>query len=108
MTWNPKIPGAGYLKTGDETILTDQQVSVNPRGNLTIWKYGFLPEITDITYHSRESWKEMENPDKNYFRAASRGQEFVITNPSSKIVKWAKKLINEHYNHLCSGEKNEN
>jgi hypothetical protein len=74
------VPGAGVLRFTEGLALT-----IEGR-NRTEWR---LPEFFKsllITYHSPASWKQ------DHFRAASRGQEFVIEE-SDAVTQWARSLV---------------
>ncbi len=81
LSWNKNLPGAATFLYFDESlVLTKNGFSKS------IWK---LPEFfkkVKISYHSNGNW------NGDYFKARSRGQEFVIE--GNKDVKdWAKNLI---------------
>ncbi len=79
-TWNSKRRGYGVFNYSDQLRLTKVGESRSK------WD---LPEIfrnVDITYHSKDSWKD------DYFQSAHRGQEFVV-NENDEIQDWAIKLI---------------
>lgn len=84
LSWDNKYAGAGYFKYQENLVLTEIDPKINPKRNLTIWKYNFIPPGTKITYHKDKSWVK----EKNYFQAAGKGQEFVI----SKCPKCVKEL----------------
>lgn len=79
-TWNPARKGYGVFNFSEELRLTKKGLSRSK------W---CLPDIfknVDITYHTRDSWKD------GYFQAAHRGQEFVV-NADIAIQNWAIELI---------------
>jgi hypothetical protein len=74
------LPGAGVLHYRENLALT-----IAGR-NRTAWKLPDLFRDVPITYHSAANWQQ------DYFRAASRGQEFVVAE-SAVVTEWAKSLV---------------
>ncbi len=98
LRWNPALSGYGCFKLNDALILTETNPIVNPKRNLTIWKYNFLSEDIQISYHSKNSWKKEKNQsgdDIKYFRSAGKGQEFVIKE-DTKFQERIRSLINKY------------
>lgn len=73
-------PGAGRLRFHEDLAL-----SIAGK-NRSAWSLPPFFRTIPISYHSASSWK----PD--HFRAASRGQEFVI-GESTQVMEWARSLI---------------
>jgi len=74
------VPGAGMLRFTEDLAL-----SIAGR-NRTEWQ---LPEFfrnVSISYHSPDSWKD------DHFKAADRGQEFVV-DESEAVTEWARSLV---------------
>lgn len=100
LSWNEKYVGAGYFKFHDDLLLTETNLNRNPKQNRSIWKYSFIPQGTDITYHNTNSWIEENNKLEEvirYFKSTECGQEFVIKNCpelENKIKKWT------HFNNV--------
>jgi len=74
LSWNSKYAGAGIFNYSEDLVLTETDPKINPRRNLSLWRYNFIPLGTKVTYHEDKSWVK----EKNYFRAVGKGQEFVI------------------------------
>jgi len=94
LSWNNNKPGAGTFQFSSELILTDL-TNNNPKGLRTHWRYDLFPMNLYISYHKPKSHCIEINDQGNkikYFQAATRGQEFVITD-SSKIIGWVKSLF---------------
>jgi len=80
LSWNQQLKGAGVFKLGENLILTKRGSS------RSTWELPKELKGVDITYHTRQNWQG------DIFKAASRGQEFVIAeNP--KVERWAKSLF---------------
>ena len=94
LSWDSGLDGAGVFAFRKDLVLTETNPIHNPKQNRSIWKYSFLPEGTDITYHNDKSWvRETTEKGKvrKYFQSASRGQEFVISKRASlekKVKNW--------------------
>lgn len=76
LSWKDECAGAGLFKYSENLVLTETNPEINPRRNLSVWKYNFIPPGTYMTYHKDKSWIK----EKNYFQAVGKGQEFVINN----------------------------
>jgi hypothetical protein len=74
------VPGAGTLRFREDLALT-----IAGR-NRTAWQLPDFFRGLEISYHSATSWQ------KDCFRAASRGQEFVIAE-NAAVTEWAKSLV---------------
>ncbi|MGC9779576.1 MAG: hypothetical protein HZR80_10075 [Candidatus Heimdallarchaeota archaeon] len=95
LTWNNKKSGSGMFKYHSDLVLTETSKQNNPRSNRTFWKYTLFPEDLQITYHSPNSFCIKTNEHgktQKYFKSAARGQEFIITEPSS-IIDWVYSLF---------------
>ena len=82
-TFDKNIKGYGMFKYDEKLDLTKKGM------NRTCWD---LPEFfkdVKIAYHNRDSFKD------GYFKAACRGQEFVIED-NKNVEEWAINLIKEH------------
>jgi hypothetical protein len=83
------VPGAGTLRYHEDIALTMEGK------NRTAWKLPELFRTVPITYHSASSWQH------GHFRAASRGQEFVV-GESAAVSEWARSLVMRSANMLAS------
>lgn len=84
LSWNKNLPGGGTFKFHKDLILTKE--------NQSRTKWNLDPKIfkdLEITYHP-DAWKN------GGFKAAAKGQEFVV-HADQKAVNWAKKLIKNHH-----------
>lgn len=82
-----KYAGGGCFKFDDSLVLTETNPKINPKKNLTIWKYDFIPIEAEVSLHSEKN----RFRDEKFFRSRGRGQEFVIKN-SPQFVNRIKKL----------------
>lgn len=82
-TWNSKRTGYGIFNYSDQLRLTKVGESRSK------WDLPKIFRNVDITYHSKDSWKD------GYFQSAHRGQEFVVSE-NKEIQDWAIKLIETH------------
>jgi hypothetical protein len=80
LSFADNIKGYGGFKLNNKLILTKEGLSRSK------WHLPKIFQGLEITYHSKESWKE------DYFQCALRGQEFVIEE-SNQINDFAKELI---------------
>ena len=76
LSWKKEYAGAGYFRYSEDLVLTETDPKINPKRNLSVWKYNFIPYRTKVTYHDDKSWVK----EKNYFQSVGKGQEFVIQN----------------------------
>ena len=81
---NTNIKGYGIFNYDKELQLTQDKTHC-----VTHWNLPQELNKLEITYHSEKSYKE------DYFKAACRGQEFVIEN-SKQAEIWAENLIKKH------------
>ncbi|MCF2143343.1 MAG: hypothetical protein K9W42_06540 [Candidatus Heimdallarchaeota archaeon] len=96
LTWDKSKLSAAVFRFHDRLVLTNTTFQNNPERNRTFWRAALFPEGLFMTYHNAKSHKTEITPDgstRYYFKAACRGQEFVIKD-SSRIVDWVKPLIN--------------
>jgi hypothetical protein len=77
------VPGAGTLRFHEDLALTTSGK------NRTAWKLPEFFRTVPISYHSAASWRH------DHFRAASRGQEFVV-GESVAVTDWARSLVIRH------------
>ena len=82
LSFNKNLKGYGNFKYNDSLRLTKTGLSKSK------WALPDMFKQVEITYHSKDSWKE------NYFQSAAKGQEFVI-DCNEEIHKWAELLINQ-------------
>lgn len=82
-TWNSQRRGYGVFNYSDQLRLTKAGESRSK------WDLPKIFRNVDITYHSKDSWKD------DYFQSAHRGQEFVVSE-NKEIQDWAIKLIETH------------
>jgi len=87
LSWKDAYAGAGLFKYSEKLVLTETDPKINPRRNLSVWKYNFIPPGTSMTYHKDKSWIK----EKKYFQAVGKGQEFVINN-SPEFEEYIKSL----------------
>ncbi|PWT76005.1 MAG: hypothetical protein C5B60_04620, partial [Chloroflexi bacterium] len=80
LSGTPSVPGAGTLRFHEDLALTIEGK------NRTAWKLPAFFSAVPITYHSASSWQH------GHFRAASRGQEFVV-GESAAVAEWARSLV---------------
>ena len=83
ISWDKKLPGAGFFNYNSDLVLTKHGFS------RTKWDLPALFKKVNISYHTEDCWKE------NYFQSVARGQEFVVEE-NNKVTKWAMKLINHN------------
>ena len=82
-TFDKSIKGYGVFKY-------DKQLDLTKKGmNRTCWDLPDFFKEVKITYHNDKSFKD------GYFKAACRGQEFVIED-NKKVEEWAINLIKKH------------
>ena len=68
----------------------DEKLDLTKKGmNRTCWDLPDFFKDVKIAYHNRDSFKD------GYFKAACRGQEFVIED-NKNVEEWAINLIKEH------------
>ena len=82
LTWGSGISGAGVFQFDPSLVLTKEGFPPS------CWSLPDLFRSVNISYHSKESWKD------GYFQSANIGQEFVIE-PSKEVGDWAIGLIEE-------------
>ncbi len=80
LSWNQNLPGAQVFAFDKELILTKDVYSKSR------WNLPYFFKNLEISYHSQDSWKD------EYFKSASKGQEFVIEE-DKKVENWAKNII---------------
>lgn len=83
LTWNKKVPGAGSLMFDKELVLTKDGF---PR---CCWDLPQCFRDKEISYHTKHSWTPQ------YFKSASRGQEFVVKG-DKEVENWVMDLIDTH------------
>lgn len=84
-SFDENIKGFGMFNFSEDLILTKNGRSISK------WELPKPLMNLKITYHNESNCKE------NYFKSASRGQEFVIEK-NEKAEKWAVELIKNHTN----------
>jgi len=97
LSWDKSLPGTAAFKHDPRIVLTDLTDENNPRRNRTHWRAELFPEEIVMTYHSKNSHKSELDKNSNlrtYYKAADRGQEFVISNPSI-IDNWIKEIFDK-------------
>ena len=80
LSFNNNIQGFGTFKYDKMCVLTKKGETKSR------WNLPKHFKDVDITYHSKDSWKD------NYFQSASKGQEFII-DANEKIINWTKNII---------------
>jgi hypothetical protein len=76
----PGLPGAGMLSYCSDRVLT------KVGHNRSHWDLPAFFQELKITYHDKSNWRG------DHFRAAARGQEFVIESTPA-LSEWARALI---------------
>jgi len=92
LSWNESLHGYGVFSYNQSLVLTKEGMS------RTCWKLPDIPAFCGeprptISYSSENSWRT-DTEHGNYYRAPSRGQEFVIEEIEA-VEDWAKSLIAE-------------
>lgn len=75
LSWNPKLPGAGVFKFHDDLVLSKDGLK------RSIWQLPDFFRNLVVSYHTDKSWQG------DGFKAASRGQEFVIE-CNDQLLRW--------------------
>ncbi|WP_234124912.1 Nmad3 family putative nucleotide modification protein [Clostridium hydrogenum] len=81
LSFDEKLNGYGIFKYDEALMLTKKGLSKSK------WALPDIFKKVDITYHSKNSWKN------GYFQSAAKGQEFIV-DCNEEISKWVKILIN--------------
>ena len=83
LSFSPQLSGCGTFQFSPELVLSQEGMTKSK------WALPDFFKNVDISYHSKDSWKE------GYFQSVGRGQEFVL-DATDEIENWVHGIINRN------------